>query len=68
MADEIERIVERAIEHTLALLANARAQWDVARDGLGKVHDDLALRAPGHPAVARLKAFVASQDQARAAR
>ena len=68
MADNIEEIVDRAIEHTLTLLETARAEWSVARKGLEKIHADLALRGPGHPALDRLKVFIARQDQARGER
>ncbi len=65
MADKIEEIVNRAIENTLTILGASRAGWRVARTGLEKIHDNLALGAPGHPALRRLKAFIADQDQAR---
>ena len=68
MADNIEEIVDRAIEHTLAILETSRADWSVARKGLAKIHADLAFRAPGRPALDRLKAFIARQDQARVER
>ena len=64
MADKIEEIVNRAIENTLTILGAARAEWRVARMGLKKIHDNLAFGAPGHPALRRLKAFIADQDQA----
>lgn len=64
MADRIEEIVNRAIEHTLTILGASRAGWSVARRGLEKIHDDLAFGAPGHPALGRLKDFIAEQDRA----
>ncbi len=65
MADRIEEIVNRAIKHTLTILDSSRGGWSAARKGLIKIHDDLAFGAPGHPALARLKAFIAAQDEAR---
>jgi len=65
MADKIEEIVNRAIEHTLTILETSRGEWSVARKGLERIHDDLAFAAPGHPALDRLKAFIADQDRAR---
>jgi hypothetical protein len=68
MADNIEEIVNRAIEHTLTILESSRGEWSVARKGLGRIHDDLAFAAPGHPALARLKAFIADRDRRRGER
>ena len=68
MADKIEEIVNRAIEHTLRILDASRGGWSVARRGLEKIYDNLALGAPGHPALDRLKAFIADQDRARGER
>jgi hypothetical protein len=65
MADTIEAIVDRAIEHTRTILESARAEWRVARKGLETIHDNLAAGAAGHPALDRLKAFIADQDRAR---
>jgi len=68
MADKIEEIVNRAIEHTLTILGASRGAWSVARKGLERIHDDLAFAAPGHPALARLKAFIGDQDRTRGER
>ncbi len=68
MADRIEEIVNRAIEHTLTILEASGAAWSVARGGLEKIHDNLAFGAPGHPALGRLKAFIADRDLARSDR
>ncbi|MGD0564359.1 MAG: hypothetical protein ABSA66_14885 [Roseiarcus sp.] len=68
MADKIEEIVNRAIEHTLTILDASRGGWSVAQAGLEKIHDDLAFRTPGHPALDRLKAFIADRDQVRSER
>jgi hypothetical protein len=68
MADKIEEIVNRAIEHTLTILDASRGGWSVARTGLEKIHDNLAFGAPGHPALGRLKAFIADRDRAHSDR
>ena len=68
MADAIDRIVERAIEHTRTILRTRRSEWSAARSGLLKIRASLAARAPGHPALDRLDAFIAEQDRLRAER
>lgn len=65
MALGIEDIVDRAIEHTVTIVASSRVEWSVARMGLEKIRDDLAVCAPGHAAVQRLNAFIADRDRAR---
>jgi hypothetical protein len=65
MADMVEEIVDRAIEHTRTILAAAPYDWRIARKGLQIIHDDLARRAPEHPALARLKAFIAHENETR---
>ncbi len=68
MADNIDEIVNRAIEHTLTILKTSRSEWSVARKGLEKIRDNLAFGAPDHPALERLTAFIADQDRARGER
>ncbi len=63
MADMIDRIVERTIANTSTILETSRQAWNVAREGIEQIHDDLALRSPGHPALERLKAFIAERDR-----
>jgi hypothetical protein len=63
MTDKVDEIVERAIEHTLPYLEASPERWRPARQGLQRIHDDLARNAPGHPALQRLRAFVARWDQ-----
>jgi hypothetical protein len=63
VTDRIEDIVERTIAHTRGLLATMPEIWPVARVGVQKIRDDLALDAPDHPALPRLQAFVAEIDQ-----
>ena len=63
MADLIERIVEQTIAQTLTLVTTSQQTWSVARAGMKKIYDDLALRSPGHPALERLKTFIAERDR-----
>ncbi len=58
MTDKIDRIVDRAIEYTKALLANEATQWPAAREGLERIVDDLQRRAPGHAAPRRLQRLI----------
>jgi hypothetical protein len=62
VTDRIEDIIERTIAHTRGLLATMPEIWPVARVGMQKIHDDLALGAPDHPALLRLQAFIAEMD------
>jgi hypothetical protein len=63
MADMIDGIVERTIAQTLRIVTTSRQSWSVAREGIEKIHDDLARRSPGHPALERLKTFIAERDR-----
>jgi hypothetical protein len=65
MADIVEEIVDRAIEHSRTLLAAALYDWRVARQGLWIIHGDLSRRAPEHPALNRLEAFIARENETR---
>jgi hypothetical protein len=56
---DIETLVERAIANTQAYLCEPGCDRRVARAGLERILADLAARAPGHSALARLSAFVA---------
>jgi hypothetical protein len=58
MADVIDRIVEQTIANTLTILTTSRQEWSIAREGIERIYDDLALHSPGHPALQRLKIFV----------
>jgi len=63
MSDIIEQIVERTIAHTLTIVTTSQQTWSVARSGIEKIHDDLARRCPGHPALERLKTFLVDRDR-----
>jgi hypothetical protein len=63
---EVEAIVDRTIRHTRAILTIAPGRWGHARSGVLKIRESLAEIAPGHPALARLSAFVLAEERWRA--
>ena len=56
--DKIDQIIEKAISYTRMVLRLAPAHLDVARAGLERLRDNLALDAPDHPGLARLRYFI----------
>ena len=65
MTNEINAIVDQAIAHSRALLESSQAEWATARAGLEKILDSLAIKAPTHPALDRLRDFIVEQDRVR---
>ncbi len=59
MSDRIEEIVEQVIEYTAPLLEASPGRWSAARRGMKKIHADLLREAPDHPALPRLRAYIA---------
>jgi hypothetical protein len=59
MDRRIETLVARTIANTQAYLAEPGGDRNVARAGVARILAELTARAPGHPALARLSAFVA---------
>jgi hypothetical protein len=59
----IDQIVRRSIRHAQLLLRQGSYNWPVARLALRKILSDLEARAPEHPGVTRLRAFIASKDR-----
>jgi hypothetical protein len=59
--NEISAIVDQAIAHTDQLLESSAVEWEVACVGLMKLRDALAGAAPGHPALERLRTFIAKR-------
>lgn len=59
MSDRIDRIVDRAAEHTKALLLKEATRWPIAREGLERILADLRIGAPDHPGLERLRRFIA---------
>jgi hypothetical protein len=60
----IDEIVRRSIRHARLMLKEGAYNWPVARIALRKILADLEERAPTDPSLARLRAFIASQDRA----
>ncbi len=58
MTDRIDKIVDRAGEHTKALLSKEPSQWPAAREGLERILGDLRRSAPDHPGLQRLRRFI----------
>jgi hypothetical protein len=65
VTDKINAIVDQAIMHTRSLLESSQVERETARVGLEKLRDSLAIEAPGHPALDRLRDFIAEQDRVR---
>jgi hypothetical protein len=60
----IDEIVRRSMRHARLTLKQGSYNWPVARIALRKILADLEERAPADPSLARLHAFIASQDRA----
>jgi hypothetical protein len=60
----IDEIVRRSIRHGRLMLKQDSDNWPVARLALRKILADLEEKAPDHPSLRRLGAFIASQDRA----
>jgi hypothetical protein len=58
MEQNFENLVERAIANTRAYLRAPSGDRRMAQIGLERILADLAARAPDHPALSRLAAFV----------
>jgi len=65
VTNKLNAIVDQAIAHTRALLESSQVEWTTARVGLEKILDSLAIAAPDHPALSRLRDFVVEQDRVR---
>jgi hypothetical protein len=56
--DKIDQIIEQAIAYTLTVLRAAPTHRGAARAGLERLRNNLALDAPDHPALERLRSFL----------
>ncbi len=65
MTTDVDAIVDRTIEHTRELLESNEIEWAIARAGLERIGDRLAVDAPNNPALARLSDFIAEQERLR---
>ncbi len=59
----IDEVVRRSIRHARIMLKQGSYNWPVARLALRKILADLEADAPNDPSLARLRAFIASQDR-----
>jgi hypothetical protein len=59
----IDEIVQRTIRHARRMLRQDAYDWPVARRALRKILADLEAKAPDHPSLPQLRAFIASNDR-----
>ena len=62
MTDKIDELVAHAIAYTKSLLSADGLHWPVAKQGMRRMADNMRVGREGHPAIARLEAFIAEQD------
>jgi hypothetical protein len=58
MEQDIETLIEHAIANTQVYVSAPGGDSGIARTGLERIFADLAGRAPDHPALTRLAAFI----------
>jgi hypothetical protein len=58
----LDEIVDRAIEYTNLILRRMPSYRDTAVDGLRKLRESLAAKAPDDPALDKLDAYLAAID------
>jgi hypothetical protein len=58
MEQNIDTLIERAIANTQGYLRAPDRDRRIARAGLQRILADVAARAPAHPALSRLAAFI----------
>lgn len=56
--DKIDEIVDRAIQYTEHVLGQAPRHYDVAREGLERMRDNLTTGIENHPALGRLNNYI----------
>jgi hypothetical protein len=64
MVDSIEEIVRRSIRHARRMLKEGHYDWPTTRRAIRIILTDLEARSPNHASLARLRAFIASNDRA----
>jgi hypothetical protein len=64
MDDFVDEVVRRSMRHARLMLKQSSCNWPVARLALRKILGDLEEKAPKHPGLRRLRAFIASNDRA----
>ena len=60
--DGIDDIVQQAIAYTDDLLSRSPGHYQIARDGLQRMRENLAQGAADHPALGRLDAYIADLE------
>ena len=60
----VDEIVRRSIRHARLMLRQGAYDWPTVRKALRKILADLESRSPNHPALPRLRTFIASSDRA----
>jgi hypothetical protein len=58
----LDEIVDRAIEYTNLILRRMPSYRDAALEGLRKLRESLAAKAPDDPAIGKLDAFLSDLD------
>jgi hypothetical protein len=64
MVDSIDQIVRQSIRHARRMLKEGHYDWPITRRALRTILADLEARAPDHPSLDRLRAFIAANDRA----
>jgi hypothetical protein len=64
MDDFIDEVIRRSMRHARLMLKEGAYNWPVARIALRKILADLEAKAPDHPSLRRLRAFIAQNDHA----
>lgn len=59
----IDEVVQRSIRHARRMLRQDAYDWPVARRALRQILSDLEAKAPDHPSLPQLRAFIASNDR-----
>ena len=56
--DDIDKIVDKAIQYTEDILGRAPRHYQVAREGLERMRDNLKIGAGDHEALRRLEDYL----------
>ena len=64
-SDKIDKIVERAIAYTEDILQKAPQHYQVAREGLERMRQNLMLGAGDHPALRTLDDYIKELERRR---
>ena len=64
MDDFVDEVIRRSMRHARLMLKQDSCDWPVARIALRKILADLEAKAPKHPSLRRLRAFIVLNDRA----